>query len=284
MNFPKNLMKSKVFPLLAPLFFLQANPTSSNSSSLESIVQTQQPTAIQSQITNISSLSNYLKNKGFNIDTLLKNPRFKIHQDIVSYFKNSSEKKAKNLDEYKKIHRFEEKKDTIPYFIERNLSSLREAEQTYGIPKEIISSILAIESSFARSSGKLNPFNAYVSMYVKDVRQDFARGQLQELLTFCKRNKINVFDLKSSYAGAMSYAQFIPSSLNNWFIGSDLYNLNNNILSVANYLSHFKKTTGSLEKAIFRYNPNNFYVGFVMDLAKEAEKTSSGSNNQQKQF
>ena len=83
-------MKAKVFSLLAPLFFLQANPTSSNSSSLESIVQTQQPTAIQSQITNISSLSNYLKNKGFNIDTLLKNPRFKIHQDIVSYFKNSS--------------------------------------------------------------------------------------------------------------------------------------------------------------------------------------------------
>ena len=89
-----------------------------------------------------------------------------------------------------------------------------------------------------------------------------------------KKFHFDVLSLKSSYAGAMSYAQFLPSSLNRWFIGSDLYNIDNNILSVANYLSHFKKRTRSLEESVYRYNPSKFYVRFVIDLAKEAKNDS----------
>ena len=132
--------------------------------------------------------------------------------------KNSSEKRAKDLDEYKRIHEYEKKKIAILEFMEKNLSQLRRAEETYGIPKETIAAIFGIESNFARGSGRFNPFNAYVSMHVKGIRSDLAIPQLIELLKFCRKNSINVFDLKSSYAGAMSYAQFIPSSLNNWLI------------------------------------------------------------------
>jgi len=273
---------------LALSFLANSNPEISK---LESIVQQSQKQAqAQVQIQNqsqsqnqsneqqrLSLLKEHMGARGHTIDSLLTDSRFLIHRDIANYFTNSSEKKAKTLDEYKKLHKFEEKKDTIPYFIERNFSSLKEAEQTYGIPKEIIAAIFGIESSFAKGSGRFNPFNAYVSMHVKGIRSDLAIPQLVELLKFCRKNSINVFDLKSSYAGAISYAQFIPSSLNRLFIGDDLYSLDNNIMSVANYLSHFKKITGSLEKSIYRYNNHPFYVGFVMELAKEAEKALAGS-------
>src|SRR3989338_6656533 len=231
---------------------------------------------------NLSSLVSYMKGKGFDIDSLIADERFKIDDSIVIRFKNSSEKRAKDLDEYKRIHEYEKKKIAILEFMEKNLSQLRRAEETYGIPKETIAAIFGIESNFARGSGRFNPFNAYVSMHVKGIRSDLAIPQLIELLKFCRKNSINVFDLKSSYAGAMSYAQFIPSSLNNWFVGADLYNLDNNIMSVANYLSHFKKRSGSLEQAVYGYNHKDFYVRFVMDLAKEAEKALAGP--QQKQF
>ena len=172
--------------------------------------------------------------------------------------------------------------------MKRNMPQLEAAEETYGVPKEIISAIFGIESNFGfpdtlateisqKSTGKFNPFNAYVSMHVRGIRPDLAIPQLIELLRFCRKNSINVFDLRSSYAGAISYAQFLPSSLNKWFIGNDLYSMDDNITSVANYLSHFRKIGGSLERAVYRYNPKGFYVRFVMDLAKEAEKTLAGS-------
>ncbi len=117
-------------------------------------------------------------------------------------------------------------------------------------------------------------------MYANNYKKEFAKTQLEELLIFCEKYNIDVFSLKSSYAGAISYFQFLPSSLNIWFIGnglSDLYNIGNNILSVANYLSHFKEETGSLEEAIYSYNRSRLYVRTVLDLAKDAEKLYSES-------
>ena len=281
------MKKAVLSTLLAPLFLLNSN-SNSQTPKLELIAQEtqqtqQQSTQIQSQaVSDISSLARHLRTKGFDIDSLISDSRFKIDDSIVIRFKNSSEKRAKDLEEYKKIHEYEKKKIAILEFMEKNAPQLRRAEETYGIPRETIAAIFGIESNFARGPGRFNPFNAYVSMHVRGIRPDLAIPQLIELLKFCRKNSINVFDLKSSYAGAMSYAQFIPSSLNNWFVGADLYDLDNNIMSVANYLSHFKKITGSLEKSIYRYNNHPFYVGFVMDLAKEAEKALAGS--QQKHF
>lgn len=221
---------------------------------------------------NLALLKDYLNKKGFKIDSLLKDPKFKIYHGIASNFKKAPESTIKNLGEYKKIIRYEDKKEKISKFINENLEKLLEAEKTYGIKKEIIASVIGIESDFGEIIGKYNPFNAYVSLYVNGHKQEFAKIQLEELLIFCKKNKIDVLEMKSSYAGAISYAQFLPSSLNGWFVGEDLYNMNNNILSVANYLSFFKKKRGTLLNAIDSYNPSELYVQTVIDLAHDAGK------------
>lgn len=220
----------------------------------------------------LNSLSEYLNNNGLHIDDLLKDSRFEIYEEIGDRFRKSAERKSRGIDEYKRILGFDVKSQKITEFINANYDQLKKAEETYGIPKYVISAIIGIESDYGRNIGSYNPFNAYVSMYVVDYREDFARAQLKELMEFVERNGIDVFELKSSYAGAMAYGQFIPASINRWFVGDDIFDMNNNIMSVANYLAHYKKVTGSIEKAVLRYNPSSLYTRAVLDLAEEAEK------------
>ncbi len=220
----------------------------------------------------ISSLINYLEEKGFQINDLLQDPRFEIYKGIRNKFIYSAEKKSQTLEEYKEALGYKYIKNNISDFINNNINQLIIAEEAYRISKYITSAIIGIESDFGKKKGDFNPFNAYVSMYADNYKKEFASTQLEELLIFCEKNEIDVLSLKSSYAGAISYAQFLPYSLNRWFIGNDLYDMDNNILSAASYLSYFKKITGSLEEAISEYNPSELFVKTVLDLAKDAEK------------
>ena len=104
-------------------------------------------------------------------------------------------------------------------------------------------------------------------MYVKGYRKEFAVSQLAELCKFAKKNNLEIFTLNSSYAGAIGPMQFLPWSLNRWFVGDDVFDMGCAISSVANYLAHFRKKRGSLEKAIFAYNPSKLYCKAVVELA-----------------
>jgi len=220
---------------------------------------------------NLSSLISYLEQKGFEVQSLLDDPRFELYEDIVERFTKSAERKSHSLDSYKRVLNFEDKARKIDAFMKEHASQLKQAEQEYGISSSIIAAIIGIESDFGKNVGSYNPFNAYVSMYANGYRQDFAKAQISELLKFTKRKNIDVFDLKSSYAGAMAFAQFIPYSLNKWFVGDDIFDMNNNIMSVGNYLAYFKERTGDIETAVLRYNPSRLYTKAVMDLAKQAQ-------------
>lgn len=221
---------------------------------------------------NIAPLIAYLKSEGFDIEELLKDPRFKLYEGIADRFRKSAERKSHNLESYKRVLGFETKAKEIVQYINDHSEQLKKAEETYGISRYVISAIIGIESDFGKNIGSYNPFNAYVSMYAENYRQDFAKAQLEELLIFVRRNNIDIFELKSSYAGAMTFAQFIPYSLNKWFVGDDISDMNNNILSVANYLAYFKQRTGNIETAVLRYNPSSLYTKAVLDLANSAEE------------
>lgn len=219
-----------------------------------------------------TKLIEHFEKKGIDIKPYFKDSRFELIVGITKKFTHSAEVKMESFEDYQKVLGYENKKNKISSFYETHKAHLLKAEKEYGIPKEVIIGILAIESEFGKYEGKYNPFNAYVSMIAADHRSKFALAQLEELLEWSEKNKLDVLSLKSSYAGAMSYAQFIPWSLNRWFVGDDLYNMSNNIYSVANYLAHYKEVTGSVEKAILRYNNSGLYQQAVLALAEEAKK------------
>ncbi len=220
----------------------------------------------------LSSLVAALKEEGFVIERLLSDPRFELYDGIAERFRKSAERKSQSLEYYKEILGFEIKSQRIREFITNHNEQLQKASEKYGISKYVIAAIIGIESDFGQNIGSHNPFNVYVSMYVEDYRRDFAKAQLKELLKFVERHNIDVFELKSSYAGAMAYAQFIPYSLNKWFVGKDIFDMNNNIMSVANYLAHFKARNNDIEMAVLRYNPSSLYTQAVLDLAALAEQ------------
>lgn len=220
----------------------------------------------------LNDLAIHLQKDGLEISNLYEDPRFEIYEKIGDRFRKSAERKSHGIEQYKRILGFDVKSQQILAFMEAHHEQLEKAEDTYGIPKYVISAIIGIESDYGKNIGSYNPFNSYVSMYAVEYREDFARAQLKELIEFTQRNNIDVFELKSSYAGAMSFGQFIPYSINKWFVGDDIFDMNNNIMSVANYLAYFKERTGSIEKAVLRYNPSSLYTRAVLDLAEEAEK------------
>ena len=220
----------------------------------------------------LNELKEYFRSNGMNIDQLMDDSRFEVYEGIGDRFKNSAERKTLNLEEYKGVLGFDAKKAQMAVFMDENREQLEKAEKEYGIPKYVIAAIIGIESDYGKNIGSYNPFNSYVSMYAVDYRAEFARAQLKELIEFVNRNKIDVFELKSSYAGAMSFAQFIPYSINKWWVGDDIFDMNNNIMSVGNYLAYFFERTGSIDRAVFRYNPSELYTSAVLALADEAEK------------
>ena len=220
---------------------------------------------------NIESLKDACAAKGYDISVLIEDKRFEVYEKIATYFTGSAERKSVSLDQYKKILGYDKKKTQAGSFIQKYGSTLEQAEKKYGVSRYVITAILGIESDFGKNIGRHNPFNAYASMYIVDYRADFALDQLIELLAFAKRNDLDVFELKSSYAGAISYAQFIPYSLNKWFVGSDIFDMRNNIMSIGNYLAYFMEKTGDMRTAVLRYNPSGLYADAVMSLAKEIE-------------
>jgi len=270
-----HLHRITFFVLFFSLFIANqeiAHSTQSNSHSSEKNMELFTVLSETEVSSSLSELIKEIEKSGYDIKKLLEDPRFEIYEGISERFINSAEKKTLGIDDYKKVLGFETKKGKISEFIESHIDQLNAAEKKYGIPKYVIAAIIGIESDFGKNIGSFNPFNAYVSMYVEEYRGPFALAQLKELLEFTQRNNIDIFELKSSYAGAMAFAQFIPYSLNKWFVGSDIYDMDNNIMSVGNYLAYFKERTGTIEKAVFRYNPSSLYAEAVLLLAGAAEE------------
>ena len=223
----------------------------------------------------LQELANEFESIDLDLISLLEDPRFELYETIGDRFRNSAERKMGSLEDYMDLLNTDQKKREIPDFIKSHEDAFAEAEKEYEIPRYVIASIIAIESNFGRNIGRYNPLNVYVSMYAVDYRTRFAKAQLEELLKFVEKKNLDVYELKSSYAGAMSYGQFIPYSMNRWFVGEDIFDMRNNILSIANYLAHFKEITGSMSGAVYRYNPSSLYRDAVLALAEQAEQENA---------
>lgn len=122
---------------------------------------------------------------------------------------------------------------------------LARAERTYGVPPEIIVAIIGVETRYGQNTGSYRVLDALSTLafdYPK--RADFFRSELQEYLILTREENIEPLSIKGSYAGAMGYPQFIPSSYRNFAVDFDndgrrdlLNNITDVIGSVANYFS-----------------------------------------------
>lgn len=85
-------------------------------------------------------------------------------------------------------------------------------EQTYGVNREVISAIWAMETNFGSYIGNYDAANTLSNMAVEGRRRSFAESQLIALMKIVENGFADRRQLGSGWAGAMGQTQFMPTT------------------------------------------------------------------------
>ena len=165
-------------------------------------------------------------------------------QDIIDKISKPAERTL-NWGQYRKIFLTEKRTSQGIEFWRRNSKALKDAERKYGVPPQIIVSIIGIETFYGRITGKDRVLDAlYTLAFHYPKRSKFFIGELESYLVLTREEKMDPAKPKGSYAGAMGLGQFMPSSYLGYavdFDGDGKRDIWNNevdaIGSVANYFA-----------------------------------------------
>ncbi len=163
-------------------------------------------------------------------------------QRIIDLISRPAEK-AKPWHEYREIFVTAPRIAAGVEFWEENEAALNRAGSKFGIPIEIIVAVIGVETNYGRNKGSFRVMDALSTLaFDYPPRARFFRSELRELLLLAREENKDPLELIGSYAGAMGYGQFIPSSFRAYAIDFDgdgardiWSNQTDAIGSVANY-------------------------------------------------
>ena len=165
------------------------------------------------------------------------------HQQSVIDRISAPAEKVLEWGEYRGIFLTESRIEQGGAFMERHADALRRAEAEFGVPPEIVTAIIGIETFYGRHKGNDRVLDALATLaFDYPPRADFFRSELRQYLLLAREQGFDPTKPMGSYAGAMGYGQFIASSYRHYavdFDGDDTVDLFDNptdaIGSVANY-------------------------------------------------
>lgn len=165
--------------------------------------------------------------------------------------------KTKEWFEYREIFIQESRIAQGVEFWQAHAETLARAEKVFGVAPEIIVAIIGVETRYGRHAGKYRVLDALTTLgFDYPPRGDFFAGQLEQFMLLVREQKQDPLALTGSYAGAMGYGQFIPSSYRSFAVDFDgdkkvdiWHNPVDAIGSVANY---FKVHQWQAGKPVFR--------------------------------
>ena len=137
-------------------------------------------------------------------------------------------------------------------FYREHADTLAEIEADSGVSRAMILGIIGVESYFGRITGKHRVVDALATLgFDYPPRSKFFRGELAEAFVLASEERLDINDLKGSYAGALGPPQFIPSSYRAYAVDGDgdgqrdlIGNWTDIMASVANYFAVHKWQTG----------------------------------------
>lgn len=166
----------------------------------------------------------------------------------------TSPAEAKPWKDYRPILVTQKRTEQGIGFMKENREALERAELEFGVPPEIIVAIIGVETRYGRVTGSYRVIDALATLafdYPK--RAKFFRKELKEFLLLTRAEKVDPRTLMGSYAGAMGYGQFMPSSYRAYAIDFDgdgakdiWHNVTDAIGSVANYFDRHGWRKGEL--------------------------------------
>lgn len=220
---------------------------------------------------------------------------FFMHNEYkLDYNQFKSTKSIKNARKYLKKHK----------------NNLTKVEKKYGVDRTIVTAVTLVETRLGRYTGNLAVFNVLATMatlqdktiskafynkipkknrlsrkkYKQKVkkRARWAYLELKEFIKYAVREKLNMFKIKGSYAGAFGIPQFMPSNAlklakdGNGDGKVNLLNHEDSQASIANYLKHYgwKKNIKNkkAKKVLFRYNHSLPYVKTLLEISEILKK------------
>jgi membrane-bound lytic murein transglycosylase B len=91
------------------------------------------------------------------------------------------------------------------------LPYLSAMEQRYGVPREIVLGVWAMESAFGQMQGDMDVIRSLATLAWSGRRRDWAEGELTSALRIISQGEAVRGQMKGSWAGAMGQTQFMPS-------------------------------------------------------------------------
>lgn len=174
-----------------------------------------------------------------NLQTILKQARH--HESIIEAISRPAE--SKPWYEYRPIFLTKDRLQGGVKFWNNNADSLARARKKYGVPEEIVTAIIGVETRYGKHKGRFPVIDSLATLaFAYPPRSKFFTGELEHYLLMTREEKLDPLKQLGSYAGAMGMPQFISSSFRRYavdFNGDGHRNLWTNtddaIGSVANY-------------------------------------------------
>jgi len=163
-------------------------------------------------------------------------------QSIIDAMNRPAEKK-KQWHEYRNIFLKDKRIKEGVVFWKEHQEILQVVSKDTGVPIEIIVAIIGVETNYGGNKGSYRVIDAlYTLAFHYPKRSTFFTKELEKFIVLTHKEKISALETKGSYAGAMGFGQFMPSSYLMYAVDYDkdgqrdlLNNIPDAIASVANY-------------------------------------------------
>lgn len=208
-----------------------------------------------------------LVDKGFNADwvaTQLDNAK---HQESIIKAISSPAEHRLTWGQYRAIFLTQKRVKLGVAFWQQHQPAFKRAESTYGVPAAVILAVLGVETYYGRNMGDYRVLDALATLgFDYPPRADFFRKQLSQFFLLTQEANLDLRKVEGSYAGAIGYGQFIPSSYRAYAVDfnhdgtTDLVNSPVDAIgSIANYFAvhHWQADLPVASRAKVGKNSNN---------------------------
>lgn len=139
-------------------------------------------------------------------------------QSILDAMSRPAEK-VKPWSEYRKIFITPGRISAGVDFFREHEARLLKISASTGVPAEIITAIIGVETYYGTRTGSYRAVDALATLaFDYPPRSAFFRSELRNLFLLAREERLDINNLVGSYAGALGPPQFIPSSYRNYAV------------------------------------------------------------------
>ena len=140
-------------------------------------------------------------------------------------------------------------------FYQNNYELIDSIEKKFNIEKELLLSLMGIETNFGTYVGKMDILSSLATLSFDKRRSEFFSNELLILLKLIEKEQIDYKTLYGSWAGAFGFFQFMPSTMQNYALDYD----NNNYIDLKNNNDAYASAANYLKEIGWKSNQPCFY-------------------------